>query len=200
MQAQRVKPHVEVRYLVRARAARRCGVCVSVGSRDGRAREAVIAGRGAAHQVVALDDYNCNFILSNTDASIANALRKTIISEVPTICIDLVEIEESKRPSCAPAAHRAVPTPALRSCIRARTCAPQHGGTTAGFCPRADAAWVGARPGAPAAASRLQVRPPASARPRCARSASRVLVSPGWLRDVLRTPVPPRVLVQIHRA
>jgi hypothetical protein len=137
-----------------------------------------------------LDDYNCNFILSNTDASIANALRKTIISEVPTICIDLVEIEESKRPSCAPAAHRAVPTPALRSCIRARTCAPQHGGTTAGFCPRADAAWVGAR----------RVRQPASARPRCARSASRVLVSPGWLRDVLRTPVPPRVLVQIHRA
>ena len=102
MQAQRVKPPVEVRYLVRARAARRCSVCVSVCSRDGRAREAVIAGIGAAHQVVALDEYNCNFILSNTDASIANALRKTIISEVPTICIDLVEIEESERPSCAP--------------------------------------------------------------------------------------------------
>ena len=30
MQAQRVKPHVEVRYLVRARAARRCSVCESV--------------------------------------------------------------------------------------------------------------------------------------------------------------------------
>jgi len=46
-------------------------------------------------EVVFMDDYNCNFILSNTDASIANALRKTIISEVPTICIDLVEIEEN---------------------------------------------------------------------------------------------------------
>ncbi|EKX53751.1 hypothetical protein GUITHDRAFT_100722 [Guillardia theta CCMP2712] len=42
-----------------------------------------------------LDDYNINFVLSNTDVSIANALRKAIISEVPTIAIDLVEIEEN---------------------------------------------------------------------------------------------------------
>lgn len=46
-------------------------------------------------EITFIDDYNCNFILSDTDASIANALRKTIISEVPTIAIDLVEIEEN---------------------------------------------------------------------------------------------------------
>lgn len=33
------------------------------------------------------------FELRNTDASIANALRRVMISEVPTIAIDLVEIE-----------------------------------------------------------------------------------------------------------
>eukprot|EP00277_Geminigera_cryophila_P004236 CAMPEP_0179419532 /NCGR_PEP_ID=MMETSP0799-20121207/8651_1 /TAXON_ID=46947 /ORGANISM="Geminigera cryophila, Strain CCMP2564" /LENGTH=335 /DNA_ID=CAMNT_0021193015 /DNA_START=74 /DNA_END=1081 /DNA_ORIENTATION=- len=46
-------------------------------------------------EILEMDDYNCNFILTNTDASIANALRKSMISEVPTICIDLVEIEEN---------------------------------------------------------------------------------------------------------
>lgn len=38
------------------------------------------------------DDY-VKFELRNTDASIANALRRVMISEVPTIAIDLVEIE-----------------------------------------------------------------------------------------------------------
>jgi hypothetical protein len=35
-------------------------------------------------QITFIDDYNCNFVLSNTDASIANALRKAIISEIST--------------------------------------------------------------------------------------------------------------------
>ncbi|KAI8532755.1 hypothetical protein RHMOL_Rhmol11G0238500 [Rhododendron molle] len=38
------------------------------------------------------DDY-CKFELQETDASMANALRRVIIAEVPTVAIDLVEIE-----------------------------------------------------------------------------------------------------------
>ncbi|KAE9597411.1 putative DNA-directed RNA polymerase [Lupinus albus] len=38
------------------------------------------------------DDY-AKFELRDTDASIANALRRVMIAEVPTIAIDLVEIE-----------------------------------------------------------------------------------------------------------
>ncbi|WCJ17756.1 DNA-directed RNA polymerase family protein [Euphorbia peplus] len=38
------------------------------------------------------DDY-CKFELRDTDASIANALRRVMIAEVPTVAIDLVEIE-----------------------------------------------------------------------------------------------------------
>ena len=35
----------------------------------------------------------CEFVLSKTDPSVANALRRVILAEVPTIAIDLVEIE-----------------------------------------------------------------------------------------------------------
>ncbi|XP_052209549.1 DNA-directed RNA polymerases II, IV and V subunit 3-like [Diospyros lotus] len=38
------------------------------------------------------DDY-CKFELRDTDASMANALRRVMIAEVPTVAIDLVEIE-----------------------------------------------------------------------------------------------------------
>ncbi|XP_058191741.1 DNA-directed RNA polymerases II, IV and V subunit 3-like [Rhododendron vialii] len=38
------------------------------------------------------DDY-CRFELQDTDASMANALRRVMIAEVPTVAIDLVEIE-----------------------------------------------------------------------------------------------------------
>ena len=53
-------------------------------------------------QVTHIGEHTLNFILSNTDASIANALRRAMISEVPTIAIDIVEIEESKPCSCLP--------------------------------------------------------------------------------------------------
>lgn len=40
-----------------------------------------------------LDHNYCEFLLTNTDASAANALRRVMLAEVPTIAIDLVEIE-----------------------------------------------------------------------------------------------------------
>mmetsp|Transcript_10182 Transcript_10182/g.30625 ORF Transcript_10182/g.30625 Transcript_10182/m.30625 type:complete len:306 (-) Transcript_10182:304-1221(-) len=43
---------------------------------------------------VLTEDY-CEFVLSETDVSVANALRRVILSHVPTIAIDLVEIEEN---------------------------------------------------------------------------------------------------------
>jgi len=39
--------------------------------------------------------YNVKFELNNTDLSVANALRRIMISEVPTMTIDLVEIKEN---------------------------------------------------------------------------------------------------------
>lgn len=38
---------------------------------------------------------NCEFVLSGTEPSVANALRRVILVEVPTIAIDLVEIENN---------------------------------------------------------------------------------------------------------
>lgn len=40
------------------------------------------------------DDY-CEFLLTDTDVSVANALRRVMIAEVPTIAIDLVEFENN---------------------------------------------------------------------------------------------------------
>lgn len=39
--------------------------------------------------------YSIKFELLNTDLAIANALRRIMISEVPTMAIDLVEIREN---------------------------------------------------------------------------------------------------------
>ena len=38
-------------------------------------------------------ELSAEFVLSKTDASVANALRRIMIGEVPTIAIELVEIE-----------------------------------------------------------------------------------------------------------
>jgi DNA-directed RNA polymerase II subunit RPB3 len=60
--------------------------------RDGRrqsyARDPKLRVRKLTH------DY-CEFVLSQTDVSVANALRRVMIAEVPTIAIDLVEIENN---------------------------------------------------------------------------------------------------------
>jgi len=45
--------------------------------------------------ILALTKEFCKFKLSNVDTSIANALRRVMIAEVPTIAIDLVEFENN---------------------------------------------------------------------------------------------------------
>ena len=42
--------------------------------------------------------YSLKFELSNTELSIANALRRIIISEVPTMAIDIVQVAENTSP------------------------------------------------------------------------------------------------------
>ena len=37
----------------------------------------------------------CEFVLSSTDVSMANALRRIMLVDVPTIAVDLVEIEQN---------------------------------------------------------------------------------------------------------
>ena len=44
-------------------------------------------------RIIALKPDYCEFELTNTDPDIANALRRVMIAEVPTVAIDLVEIE-----------------------------------------------------------------------------------------------------------
>lgn len=46
-------------------------------------------------EIVEIKDDFVKFILSDTDISMANSLRRVLIAEVPTICIDMVEIEEN---------------------------------------------------------------------------------------------------------
>jgi DNA-directed RNA polymerase II subunit RPB3 len=46
-------------------------------------------------QIRKLEDDYAEFILSDTDASVANALRRIMIAEVPTIAIDLVDFENN---------------------------------------------------------------------------------------------------------
>lgn len=58
------------------------------GRRQSHARDPRIRVRKLTH------DY-CEFVLSNTDISVANAIRRVIIAEVPTIAVDLVEIENN---------------------------------------------------------------------------------------------------------
>ena len=46
-------------------------------------------------KVLSYSKYVIKFELLNTDLAIANALRRIIISEVPTMAIDLVEIRDN---------------------------------------------------------------------------------------------------------
>ncbi|GKY95604.1 hypothetical protein MPSEU_000521700 [Mayamaea pseudoterrestris] len=46
-------------------------------------------------EVLSVNPHEMKFILSETDTSMANALRRTMIAEVPTLAIDLVEFHEN---------------------------------------------------------------------------------------------------------
>lgn len=46
-------------------------------------------------EIMELRDDFVKFVLYNTDISIANSLRRTLIADVPTVAIDIVEIEEN---------------------------------------------------------------------------------------------------------
>ena len=46
-------------------------------------------------KIISIDYNNIKFELYNTELTIANALRRVIISEVPTLAIDIVEISEN---------------------------------------------------------------------------------------------------------
>ncbi|CAM9710430.1 unnamed protein product, partial [Discosporangium mesarthrocarpum] len=46
-------------------------------------------------EILSLKDDFVEFVLSNTDTSVANALRRVMIGEVPTMAIDLVTIHEN---------------------------------------------------------------------------------------------------------
>jgi DNA-directed RNA polymerase II subunit RPB3 len=55
----------------------------------------VVSARQPVVQLRRADDDYCEFLLTNTDASVANALRRIMIAEVPTVAIDLVEFEDN---------------------------------------------------------------------------------------------------------
>lgn len=49
-------------------------------------------------KILELSKYVIKFVLLNTDLSVANALRRIIIAEIPTMAIDLVEVRENTSP------------------------------------------------------------------------------------------------------
>ncbi|GBG31293.1 DNA-directed RNA polymerase II subunit rpb3 [Hondaea fermentalgiana] len=53
------------------------------------------AARDPKIEVLELKEDYIKFVLSDTDASVANALRRVLIAETPTVAIDLVEIAEN---------------------------------------------------------------------------------------------------------
>jgi DNA-directed RNA polymerase II subunit RPB3 len=46
-------------------------------------------------EVLSLAPHEMKFILSDTDVSMANTIRRIMIAEVPTLAIDLVEFHEN---------------------------------------------------------------------------------------------------------
>lgn len=63
-----------------------------------------------------LTDEYVKFVLTDTDPSVANALRRVIMSHVPTIAIDLVDVEANSTVLCDEARPRRWP-PSVRSSL-----------------------------------------------------------------------------------
>lgn len=59
---------------------------------------AYIPPRKPEVQILELGRDQMKFVLKNTDLSVANALRRTILAEVPIMAIDMVEIEVNTSP------------------------------------------------------------------------------------------------------
>jgi DNA-directed RNA polymerase II subunit RPB3 len=46
-------------------------------------------------EIISINNDSMTFMLTKTDTSVANALRRVMIAEVPTMAIDLVEVENN---------------------------------------------------------------------------------------------------------
>lgn len=54
-----------------------------------------VTGRNPTIEITDVKKGQISFVLSRTDPSIANALRRVMIAEVPTMAIDIVEVENN---------------------------------------------------------------------------------------------------------
>lgn len=54
-----------------------------------------VAERNPEVSIISQEEHRMRVALSGTDASVANALRRTMIAEVPSVAIDLVTIHEN---------------------------------------------------------------------------------------------------------
>ena len=67
--------------------------------RDGQSNAGMMKNRICEEEpeirILELGRYNLKFELLNTELSVANALRRIIIAEVPTMAIDLVQVREN---------------------------------------------------------------------------------------------------------
>ena len=54
--------------------------------------------RSPEFEILELKEDSMTFLLTKTDISVANALRRIMIAEVPTMAIDLVEFENNTSP------------------------------------------------------------------------------------------------------
>lgn len=59
---------------------------------------AVVASRTPNIEVTKLRSDKVKFVLTGTDTSVANALRRVLLSEVPSLAIDLVSISDNSSP------------------------------------------------------------------------------------------------------